>query len=131
MFTIQQIKEAHSKVKSGSDFPHYIQDIIKLGVKKYELFVSDGHAVYYGSDGYQTQSDEKYPALLIADQSDKVQFQKDLKEHQQGKTDYMTFCNTGAELGVEKWVVDMGQMTCTYYDKAGNELLAETIPTLR
>ena len=32
MFTIQQIKEAHSKVKSGSDFPKYVQDIIALGV---------------------------------------------------------------------------------------------------
>ena len=32
MFTIQQIKDAHSKVKSGADFPKYMQDIIALGV---------------------------------------------------------------------------------------------------
>ena len=32
MFTIQQIKDAHSKVKSGADFPQYMQDIIALGV---------------------------------------------------------------------------------------------------
>lgn len=34
MFTIQQIKDAHSKVKSGADFPAYIQDIKKLGVDR-------------------------------------------------------------------------------------------------
>jgi hypothetical protein len=33
MFTIAQIKKAHSKVKSGEDFPVYIQDLIALGVQ--------------------------------------------------------------------------------------------------
>ena len=32
MFTVQQIKEAHSKVKSGADFPKYIQEIKGFGV---------------------------------------------------------------------------------------------------
>lgn len=35
MFTLDQIREAHVKVKSGADFPHYIQDLIVLGVQKY------------------------------------------------------------------------------------------------
>ena len=38
MFTIAQIKEAHSRVKSGADFPTYIQDLIELGVKGYDTF---------------------------------------------------------------------------------------------
>ena len=36
MFTVEQIQEAHSKVKSGADFPKYIQDIKKLGVDAFE-----------------------------------------------------------------------------------------------
>jgi hypothetical protein len=32
MFTIEQIKQAHNKVKSGADFPKYIQEIKKLGM---------------------------------------------------------------------------------------------------
>ena len=32
MFTIEQIKNAHAKVKSGADFPTYVQNLIKLGV---------------------------------------------------------------------------------------------------
>ena len=128
MFTIYQIDEAHSNVKSGADFPNYIQDLIKLGVTSFETFVADSHTVYFGKDGYTSKSDAKYTALEIADTSDKSQFQKDLKEHQQGKTDYQTFCSDCAKSGVEKWVVDMTKLTCVYFDKEGNEMLAEAIP---
>jgi uncharacterized protein YbcV (DUF1398 family) len=65
---------------------------------------------------------------IIVGQGDADQFRLDLKAHQQGKTDYATFCNDCAKSGVEKWTVRMDQMTCTYYDKAGNELLVEAIP---
>lgn len=33
MVTIAQIQAAHSKVKSGKDFPAYIKEIKQLGVK--------------------------------------------------------------------------------------------------
>jgi len=129
MFTVDQINEAHAKVKSGADFPNYIQDLIKLGVTGFETFVTDGHTVYFGADGFKIQSSAISAVLKIADESDKLQFQEDLKDHQQGKTNYQTFCLDCAWCGVEKWVVDMAKMTCIYYDKAGNELLAEAIPT--
>jgi len=128
MFTIDQINEAHAKVKSGADFPNYIQDLIKLGVTGFETFVTDGHTVYFGSDGAKIQSAAIYTTLKLADESDKNQFLEDLKDHQQGKTNYQTFCLDCAWSGVEKWIVDMTKMTCTYYDKEGNEMLAEAIP---
>ena len=129
MFTIDQINEAHAKVKSGADFPNYIQDLIKLGVTGFETFVTDGHTVYFGKDGIKIQSDANHAVIKLADESDKDQFQEDLKDHQQGKTSYQTFCLDCAWSGVEKWVVDMAKMTCVYFDKAGNEMLAEAIPT--
>ena len=43
MFTVEQIKAAHSKVKSGADFPKYIRDIKLLGVTAYETWVVDSH----------------------------------------------------------------------------------------
>lgn len=128
MFTIQQIKEAHAKVKSGADFPNYIQDLIQLGVKSYETFVSDGHAVYFGTSESQTNSEGKYTELSVADTSNIEQFKQQLKAHQQGETDYLTFCNNAAESGVEKWKVDTDKMTCIYYDKSGNKMLQEKIP---
>ena len=129
MFTIEQIKTAHAKVKSGADFPNYIQDIIKLGVTGYETYVSDSHTLFLGEDNYSVESAAKYTPLTIADKSDAALFIKDLKEHQLGKSDYMSFCESCAKCGIEKWVVDMAKMTCSYFDKAGNEILAEVIPT--
>jgi uncharacterized protein YbcV (DUF1398 family) len=128
MFTIDQIDDAHSKVKSGADFPNYIQDLIELGVTGFETFVADGHTVYFGKNETEIQSDAKYAVLKIADESDKSQFQEDLKDHQLGKTSYQTFCLDCAWSGIEKWVIDTTKMTCIYYDKGGNEILAEAIP---
>jgi len=128
MFTVEQIKAAHSKVKSGADFPAYIQDIKKLGVTFYETFVTDGHTDYYGANNFKTSSVARYEALTIARVSNIEQFKTDIKAHQQGKTDYPTFCNDCAKSGIDKWAVGMDKMTCTYYDKAGNEILVEQIP---
>jgi len=129
MFTVDQINDLHAKVKSGADFPGYIQDLIGLGVTGFETFVADGHTMYFGKDGANIQSDAKSTVLKVADESDKDQFLEDLIDHQHGKTNYQTFCLDCAWSGVEKWVVDMTKMTCIYYDRAGTEMLTEAIPT--
>lgn len=128
MFTAEQIKTAHSKVKSGADFPAYIREIKILGVTHYESYVSDGHIDYHGVNGHTATVPAKYESLPVAGSSDPEQFKADLKAHQQGKTDYLTFCKDCAKSGIDKWMVCMDRMTCTYYDKAGNEVLTEQIP---
>ncbi len=129
MFTLEQIKTAHSKVKSGADFPSYINDIKKLGVASYETYVSDGHTDYYGLKDVKTSTFAKYDTLSIAEKSNAEQFKMDLKAHQQGQTDFSTFCSDCAKTGIEKWAVHMHEMTCTYYDKSDNEILVEIVPT--
>ncbi len=128
MFTLDQIKAAHSKVKSGKDFPTYIAEIKQLGVLSYTTYVVDSHTEYSGAGNFRISSDAKYDALIISDKSSSEQFLNDLKTHQQGKTDYFTFCKDCAKSGVEKWVADLSNMTCTYFDKTGNEVLVEKIP---
>lgn len=128
MFTLDQIKTAHSKVKSGADFPAYIRDLKKLGVVSYITFVKDGHTDYSGTDDFKTSSPARYPDLQVAAKSDALQFTTDLKAHQQGKTDYPTFCSDCAKSGIEKWIVDLTRMTCTYFDQTGNEILVEQVP---
>jgi uncharacterized protein YbcV (DUF1398 family) len=130
MLTLEQIEEANSKVESGADFPRLVQKLIALGVKSSEFYVSDGRAEYFGDDGFKVESIGKYSPLSVADASDDAKFKDYLKIHQQGKTDYPTFCRHSAETGVEKWKLDFDEMTCTYFDKAGNELLTEQIPTV-
>lgn len=128
MFTVEQIKTAHSKVKSGADFPSYIKEIKALGVTYYETYVADGHTDYYGLNDYKTSSEKKYEVLSISETVNNEQFKLDLKAHQEGKTDYPTFIKICAAFGIEKWNVCMDKMTCTYFDKSGNEVLVEQIP---
>ena len=128
MFTIEQIKEAHAKVKNGADFPNYIQDLIILGVKGYDTFVSDGHTEYYGVNNYTVASEEKYAIIGISTNVNKELFIELLVKHQHGETDYMTFCNHCGQCGIAKWRVDIIEMTCIYFDLSGNEILIEKIP---
>ncbi|MFT3680806.1 MAG: DUF1398 domain-containing protein [Ferruginibacter sp.] len=128
MFTIEAIKAAHSKVKSGADYPAYVQDLKKMGVQYYETYVTDGNAVYYGDNNFMTQSGSKYTPLNVADISDADKFRACLKAHQQGGSDYPIFCSQAAATGIEKWVADLEKMTCTYYDRSGREILVEQIP---
>jgi len=127
MFTAEQIKTAHSKVKSGADFPSYIAEIKALGVTHYEAYVTDGHIEYHGANGYTAKVPAKYEPLAIAGTSKGEAFKAELIAHQQGKTDFLTFIKMCATFGIEKWAICMDKMTCTYYDKAGNEILVEEI----
>lgn len=128
MFQLEAIKAAHAKVKSGADFPVYIQDLKGLGVRRYDTYVHDGRTDFFGEDHYQLSSEPKYPALPVADVSSKDQFSHYLKMHQQGQTGYPAFCKHAAETGVEKWTVDTMAMTCTYYDKSQSVMFSEKIP---
>ena len=129
-FTVAQIEQEHKKVKTGADFPQYIQDIKKLGVEEFVTYVADSHTVYFGDDGYQVTSDAQYEPLTIASVSNKEQFTEYLRNHQEGKTDYFTFCRHCAETGIDRWVVDLSLMTCTYYDQKHQQILTEWIPTI-
>lgn len=128
MFTLDQIKAAHQKVKSGADFPAFIRELKSFGVISYHTYVSDGHIMYVGLGNYERQSPAKYSSMTIADPADRDQFIQDLRTHQQGGSDYPTFCNQCAASGVDMWIVSLVEMTCSYYDKNGEQILVEAIP---
>ncbi len=128
MFTIAQIKEAHSKVKSGADFPVYIQDLIELGVQGYDIFVNDGHEEYFGTNNYRVATTNNYDSIAIAPLANKERFIEFLVMHQDGQTDYLTFCNHAAQCGIAKWSVNIIQMTCSYFDQSDLAIIIEKIP---
>lgn len=129
MFTADEIKAAHSKVRSGADFPAYIAEIKALGVRNYEAYVADGHIDYHGDDGYSLKVvPREYVSLPVAETLNEEKFKAELLAHQQGKTDYPTFIQMCAETGIEKWIINLDKMTCTYYDKKRREVLVEKIP---
>lgn len=129
MFTIAQIKEAHSRVQSGADFPVYIQELIALGVLGYDTFVNDGHVEYFGADNFRAVATETYPIITIAPFANKERFIEFLVMHQGGQTDYLTFCNHAGQCGIAKWSVNIIEMTCTYFDLSGAAILIEKIPS--
>lgn len=128
MFTVEQVKAAHSKVKSGADFPAYIKEIKSLGVTHYETYVTDGHIDYHEGNDYTAKVPAKYGSLVITDTAKIKEFKTELIAHQQGKTDFLTFIKMCADTGIEKWEICLDKMTCTYFDKSGNEVLVEEIP---
>lgn len=128
MFTIQQIKTAHAKVKSGADFPGYIQEIKMIGVVAYEHFVSNGCIKYYGASDFIISTEANWAPIEVAEIGEVKKLTQSLSIHQKGQTDYPTFCKQAADAGVEKWMVDLLKMICTYYDRSGNEMVIEMVP---
>ncbi|WP_235884554.1 DUF1398 domain-containing protein [Pedobacter hiemivivus] len=127
-FTIAQIEQEHEKVKNGADFPKYIQAIKELGVEEFVTYVFDSHTLYSGNNGHQLSSKAKYEPLVVAAVSHKKKFMKYLKMHQAGQTDYLSFCRHCAETGIDKWIVNLSLMTCTYFDQKDQLILTESIP---
>lgn len=128
MFTAEQVKAAHSKVRSGADFPSYINEIKSLGVTHYEVYVTDGHINYHSDNDYTVPVAAKYDPLVIADIANSEKFKTELVAHQQGKTDFLTFIKMCADVGIGKWAICIDKKTCTYYDKEGKVILVEAIP---
>lgn len=128
MFTKDQIYDAFSKVKSGADFPQLVQDLKTIGVTYYDNFVSDGQTNYYGINDFVINGEPKYPEMEVNENSSSERLKQAITIHQQGQTDYPTFCKQAAEAGVEKWQTNMIEMTVTYLDKKGQKLIVEPIP---
>ena len=131
MFSLEEIKAAELKIKTGADFPQFIKEIKAMGVVRNDVYVSNGLSIYFDNeDNSQQASPVNYPELSINDESSAEKLAHALKIHQQGETDYFTFCKQAADAGVEKWVIDLGHMTCTYLDSEGKELVKENIPAV-
>lgn len=125
MYSIEAIEKAHSKVQSGKDFAEFIREIKEMGVVVYETWVKDGHTDYYNDQNIQLSTPAKYDGLLIAETCDSLQFRTYLKLHQQGNSDYLTFCKHCAETGIERWMVDVKKSVCIYFDQYETEIYTE------
>ena len=129
MFTQDQIKAAHAKVKSGADYPRYVRDLKKLGIHHYDYVVENGANVYYDHVGnhLSTRLDD-IMHRNVSDISSSEMLKEYIVNHQQGNSDFPTFCLQAAKAGVQRWSSDLEKMVCTYYDKMNNEMYAEPIP---
>jgi uncharacterized protein YbcV (DUF1398 family) len=92
--------------------------------------VNDRHTEYKGENNFSIQSEGSLPYLNIQKKIEAEIFINNLKIHQQGQTDFFTFCQHCAESGIEKWNVDLVEMTCIYFDRNGNQVLIEKVPSI-
>lgn len=130
MFTMSQIEQIHAKVKTGADFPHYVQELKALGMAYYDFFVVDGHTEYVATSGECLHSPAKYTPLTVAAVGDAQALHHTIAIHQQGLTDFATFCTQAAQAGVHYWRTDVTNLRCVYVDGKQRELWVEAIPEM-
>ena len=129
MFTKEQIESAHNKIKGGTDFPKYVEELKNMGVKSHEVELIDGTWTFKGVDEQVVQFKQGLEAVHISLKSSPEKFKQILTKHQKGETDYPTFCIQAGEAGVERWISDFEQMTVTYLDLNGKIIDVEPIPS--
>ena len=127
MFTLEHIHAIHDRFGQAETLAQYLQELKAIGVEMYDSFVTDGHSEYFGKNGQKVVSPPVHETLSVVGISNRAQFLEHLELHVQGKTTYLEMSQGLAASGVEKWTFDTNHMTITYYDKAGNRLLAEVI----
>ena len=54
--------------------------------------------------------------------------EQNIREHQQGKSDFLTICQQAADAGVQHWEVNAHTMLCTYFDSNNQKMITEPIP---
>jgi len=128
MFTAQQLKDAHAKVKTGADYPAYADELRNLGVVSYDFLVADGSTTFYAEDEESVSLKGDLSPVAVADAPSKDKLRAALATHQKGNTDFPTFRQQAAEAGVAQWTTDLSNMEVVYVNKQEKVMLAEEIP---
>ncbi len=127
MFSLNQINNIHEQLGNLATLADYLIALRKIGVEKYDTYISDGHSEYFGKDNRMIISPAIHERFSISDVSDKENLLVHLKLHEEGKTDYFKMTKGLADSGIEKWTFDTNEMTIVYYSLNGDEMLIEKI----
>ncbi|HCZ8230203.1 TPA: DUF1398 family protein [Staphylococcus aureus] len=126
-FTLSEIQQAHQQF-TGVDFPKLFKAFKDMGMTYNIVNIQDGTATYVhqSEDDIVTSSvKSNHP---VAPSSNQSIVQDVLTRHQQGQTDFETFCNEMAEAGIYKWHIDIQAGTCTYIDLKEQAIISELRP---
>ena len=105
----------------------YVLALKTLGVERYDSYLADGHSEYFGQGGQRVVSPPVHELLAVAETGQRETFLEHLRRHEQRQTTYLEMSMGLAQSGIEKWTVDTGRMSMTFYDKAGREMLVDQI----
>ncbi|HCX9555940.1 TPA: DUF1398 family protein [Staphylococcus aureus] len=126
-FKLSAIQQAHQQF-TGVDFPKLFKAFKDMGMTYNIVNIQDGIATYVhqSEDDIVTSSvKSNHP---VAPSSNQSIVQDVLTRHQQGQTDFETFCDEMAQAGIYKWHIDIQAGTCTYIDLQEQAIISELIP---
>lgn len=126
-FKLSTIQQAHQQF-TGVDFPKLFKAFKDMGMTYNIVNIQDGTATYVhqSEDDIVTSSvKSNHP---VAPSSNQSIVQDVLTRHQQGQTDFETFCDEMAQAGIYKWHIDIQAGTCTYIDLQEQAIISELIP---
>ncbi|HFV7452561.1 TPA: DUF1398 domain-containing protein [Staphylococcus aureus] len=126
-FKLSAIQQAHQQF-TGVDFPKLFKAFKDMGMTYNIVNIQDGTATYVhqSEDDIVTSSvKSNHP---VAPSSNQSIVQDVLTRHQQGQTDFETFCDEMAQAGIYKWRIDIQAGTCTYIDLQEQAIISELIP---
>ncbi|HEI1464403.1 TPA: DUF1398 family protein [Staphylococcus aureus] len=126
-FKLSAIQQAHQQF-TGVDFPKLFKAFKDMGMTYNIVNIQDGTATYVhqSEDDIVTSSvKSNHP---VAPSSNQSIVQDVLTRHQQGQTDFETFCDEMAQAAIYKWHIDIQAGTCTYIDLQEQAIISELIP---
>ncbi|HCY8398873.1 TPA: DUF1398 family protein [Staphylococcus aureus] len=126
-FKLSAIQQAHQQF-TGVDFLKLFKAFKDMGMTYNIVNIQDGTATYVhqSEDDIVTSSvKSNHP---VAPSSNQSIVQDVLTRHQQGQTDFETFCDEMAQAGIYKWHIDIQAGTCTYIDLQEQAIISELIP---
>jgi uncharacterized protein YbcV (DUF1398 family) len=124
MFSLEQIAEIHDRLGDKEKLGDYLRALREIGIESHDSYLTDGHSEYYGTDGQRLSGPPFHEVFTVAETCDKEWFLRYMQRLEDG---YVEMSRALAGHGVEKWTFDMAELTITYFDRAGNVLLTETV----
>ena len=128
-FSITSIQEAH-KLYTGPDFPKLIKEFKSMGMVTNIFNLETGIVTYINHTGETLEDTGIKVDFDICESGTFEDAIFALQRNQRGESDFYTFCNEIAKAGVYKWVSELDEMTCTYFDKTEQVIIIESIPSV-
>ena len=124
-----EIEKVINAEKNAGEFAQLMQELKKLGVKRYDYLVAEGLYRYFDEESSIDLTLNGRPKK-VAEQSGYEAIQTAVKRAQSGEFDFETFCELAGKAGVSFWTSDLVSKQVFYYDLNKKPLLVESIPGL-
>lgn len=125
--TIDQFRDAQRR-SANHPYPVYVRNLKDIGVREYEVTVTDESIRVTAKDGSTLEVPGKPDKLSPANTFVETDLKGAIFGTQTGLSDYKTFLAEIADAGVHRYVANMDAMKIIYYGKNDKDRYEESIP---